>query len=106
MIIYRERFHRETGFSVSQFTPVAVPVPFPVPFPDPFPDSGFRIPDFLVFHTPDEFSCVSRSHVPRVPDTVKPVLSVTLVPEALIYSLQGNFATQTAFIIFVIGMKR
>ena len=30
----------------------------------------------------------------------------TLVPEAFIYSLLGNFATQTAFIIFVIGMKR
>ena len=30
----------------------------------------------------------------------------TLVPEAFIYSLQRNFATQTAFIIFVIGMKR
>ena len=45
VIIYRERFHRETGFSVSQFTLVAVPFPVPVPvpfpFPDPFPDSGF-----------------------------------------------------------------
>ena len=30
----------------------------------------------------------------------------TLVPEAFIYSLLGNFATQTAFVIFVIGMKR
>ena len=30
---------------------------------------------------------------------------ITLVPEAFIYSLLGNFATQTAFIIFVIGMK-
>ena len=30
----------------------------------------------------------------------------TLVPQAFIYSLQRNFATQTAFIIFVIGMKR
>ena len=30
----------------------------------------------------------------------------TLVPEVFIYSLQRNFATQTAFIIFVIGMKR
>ena len=28
----------------------------------------------------------------------------TLVPEAFIYSLQRNFATQTAFIIFVIGI--
>ena len=32
--------------------------------------------------------------------------AVTLVPEAFIYSLQRNFATQTAFIIFVIAMKR
>ena len=54
---YRERFHHETGFSVSQFTPVAVPFPFPFPFPFPvpvpvpfpFPDP---FPDFLVFHTP------------------------------------------------------
>ena len=30
----------------------------------------------------------------------------TLVPEAFIYYLQRNFAMQTAFIIFVIGMKR
>ena len=58
MIIYRERFHRETGFSVSQLTPVAVPfpvpfpfpfpVPVPFPFPDPFPDSGFRISGFSI----------------------------------------------------------
>ena len=34
VIIYRERFHRKIGFSVSQFTPVVVPVPDPVPFPD------------------------------------------------------------------------
>ena len=56
VIIHWENFHRETGFSVSQFRPVAVPVPVPfpvpVPVPDPFPDSGFRIPDFRVFHTP------------------------------------------------------
>ena len=39
MIISRERFHRETGFSVSQFTLVAVP--FPVPVPVPVPDSRF-----------------------------------------------------------------
>ena len=32
--------------------------------------------------------------------------TTTLVPEAFIYSLQRNFAKQTAFIIFVIGMKR
>ena len=30
----------------------------------------------------------------------------TLVPEAFIYSLLGNFATQSDFIIFFIGMKR
>ena len=34
------------------------------------------------------------------------IVGRTLVPEAFIYSLQRNFATQTAFIIFVIGMKR
>ena len=54
MIIYRERFHHETGFSVSQFTLVPVPVPVPVsvpvpfPFPDPFPDSRFRISWFSI----------------------------------------------------------
>ena len=39
---YRERLRRETAFSVSPFTPVAVP------------GSGFRVPDsgFLLFHTP------------------------------------------------------
>ena len=52
MIIYRERFHHEIGFSVSQFTLVAVPAPVPVPVPDPYPfpvpDSGFRISWFSI----------------------------------------------------------
>ena len=48
MIIYQERFHRKIGFSVSQFTLVAVLVPVPVLVPFPFP-----FPDFRVFHTPE-----------------------------------------------------
>ena len=48
MTIYRERFHRETGFSVSQFTPIGALVPVLFPVPDPFPVSGF--PDFPYAH--------------------------------------------------------
>ena len=56
MIIYRERFHREIGFSVSQFTLVAVPVPVPVPFPFPFP---FPVPDSGFPGFPYALSCLS-----------------------------------------------
>ena len=57
--MYRERFHREIGFSVSQFTLVSVPVPVPspVPVPVPFP---VPFPDFLVFHTPDKSVTFAR----------------------------------------------
>ena len=56
MIIYQERFHRKTGFSVFQFTSIAVPfpvpfpvlVPVPVPFLVPFRVYGFWISRFSI----------------------------------------------------------
>ena len=46
-----------------------------------------------------------RNREPSSSSSISGSPLLLLVPEAFIYSLLGNFATQTAFIIFVIGMK-
>ena len=43
-----------------------VPVPVPVPFPDSGSVSGFRIPDFLVFHTPQTNWSAAKKNINMV----------------------------------------